>query len=274
MRKLAEFFRTNKKWNIVLWTCMGLFLIISLLAINATEKDLRIKKIKVTILPGNELSFLDSASILALIKGQTPDMMLIGSRLGNLKIDEMEARLESNPFVDQADVATDLAGNMHIKVMQRSPILRVFNNRGQSYYVAKNGYKIPVNPEYTARVITATGNIIENLADSTFASTPVLRDLYAIAEYCSHDKFWESQIEQLYVDNYNDILLIPKVGNHSIVFGSADNLKDKFDRLKLFYFKGLNNIGWNKYSTINVKFNNQIVAERAGETTVADTTAR
>ncbi len=264
MRKIVAFFKENKKWNMALWTLIILFLIISLFAINEKENALRIKNITVKILPESELSFLDSAAILENIKGIEPNMILIGAKLESVKIDDMEADLESNPFVEEADISVDLGGKMQIKVLQRSPVLRVFNNKGQSYYVSKNGYKIPKNDAYAARVMVANGNISESLADSSFAKTSVLRDLYLIALYCSKDKFWDAQIEQLYVDNYNDILLIPKVGNHTIVFGSGEGLNDKFTRLKEFYFKGLNNIGWNKYKTINVKYDNQIVAEKNG----------
>ena len=71
-----------------------------------------------------------------------------------------------------------------------------------------------------------------------------------------------TNIEQLYVDNYNDILLIPKVGNHTIVFGSADHIEDKFETLKTFYLKGLNAVGWDQYKKINLKYEGQIVAEK------------
>jgi cell division protein FtsQ len=59
-----------------------------------------------------------------------------------------------------------------------------------------------------------------------------------------------------------DIILIPKVGNHSIVFGSALFIEEKFNNLKTVYSKGLNTIGWDKYSRINLKYKGQIVAEK------------
>lgn len=273
MHKILEFIKQNRKWNTALWVGIALFLIVSLVSIDQKESDLKIQQISVDILPESELSFLDSAAILDIMKSSDAEMMLTGNKLGHLKIDEMEAALENNPFVEEADIAVDLAGNMRVKVLQRSPVLRVFNNRGQSYYVAKNGYKIPMSKLYTARVMVANGNIPESLTDSSFAKTQLLKDLHKIALYCSRDKFWESQIEQLYVDNYNDILLIPIVGNHSIVFGSGENIEDKFTRLRSFYFNGLNNIGWNKYRSVNLKYDNQVVAERSGtQITAPDTT--
>lgn len=274
MRKIAAFFKENKKWNIALWVCICLFLLGSLIALNHTEKNLKVKKIRVKIEPENELFFLDSMAILEIMKGLDPNMMLIGSRVGNLKIDEMEADLEANPFVEKADIALDVAGEMQVKILQRSPILRVFNQTGKSYYVAKNGYKIPVNEAYSARVLVVNGNIAENLADSAFVKSKILKDCYKIAAYCNANEFWNAQIEQLYVDNYNDIILIPKVGNHSIVVGSAENIEEKFDRLKEFYTKGLNKIGWDKYRLINLKYKNQIVAEKFGDWTPKVDTSR
>lgn len=262
MRKIVEFLKQNKKWNIALWVFIALFMFFSLLGINSREESLKVKSIKISIEPKETLSFLDSLKVMNIIKGGDSLKMILGTQRNNLKLDEMESELEKNAFIEKADVSIDLSGKLIIKVMQRNPVLRVYNSQRQGYYVAKNGYKMPLHENFTPRVPVASGNITETLMDSTFAKTKVLQDLLAIADYCQSDEFWRAQIEQLYVDNYLDIILIPKVGNHSIVFGSGDRLVSKFEQLKTFYFKGLNNVGWDKYKTINLKFEGQIVAER------------
>ncbi len=262
MRRIVDFFRNNKKWNIVLWSAITIFLIGSILAVDTREAGLRIRYIDISISPEGELSFLDSPKIIGIIKGADSNRIIISSRKSDIKLDVMENDLERNPFIEKADVSVDLSGKLIIRVMQRNPLLRVINQHGQSYYVAKSGYKMPLNPDFAPRVPVANGNIAETLTDTAYARTRVLKDLLAIAEYCSKDKFWHSQIEQLYVDNFMDIILIPKVGNHSIVFGSAENVEQKFEQLRTFYLKGLNSIGWDKYTSINLKFKGQIVAEK------------
>jgi hypothetical protein len=132
MRKIVAFFKENKKWNTVLWTLIGIFLTVSLLSINQKENNLKVKKVKVNIAPDSGLNFLDSQAILDLMKGTDLNMIIIGEKLGRLKIDEMEGDLEHNPFVEEADVSVDLAGNMRVKVLQRSPILSIIKNKGQS----------------------------------------------------------------------------------------------------------------------------------------------
>jgi cell division protein FtsQ len=262
MRRIIDFLKYNRKWNIALWIGIIVFLLIAFSIISNKEKALNIQQVEISIEPREELSFLDSVKVMEIIKGKDSFNQIIGSSRRNLPIDKMEADLERYPFIERADVSIDLSGKLIIKVLQRSPVLRVINNRSQSYYVAKNGYKMPLHPMFSPRVLVANGNIPETLMDSGFVSTSLLRDLLAIANHCQQDELWHSQIEQLYVDNYMDILLIPKVGNHSIVFGSADNLEDKFSRLKTFYFKGLNNVGWDTYSVINLKYDSQVVAEK------------
>jgi len=262
MRRIVEFFKNNKKWNIALWSAILVFLVLSMLAVKTKENDLRIKRIEISIEPKEELAFLDSLKIIEIVKGGDSNSLLVSARKSDIKLDEMEAALERNPFVEKADISMDLSGKLMIKVLQRNPSLRIVNQQGQSYYVAKNGFKMPLNSEFAPRVLIANGNIAETLVDTAYARSRILKDLLAIAAFCNADKFWHSQIEQLYVDNFMDIILIPKVGNHSIVFGSGEDLELKFGQLKTFYLKGLNNIGWDKYKSINLKYKGQIVAEK------------
>ena len=57
--------------------------------------------------------------------------------------------------------------------------------------------------------------------------------------------------------------LIPRVGDHIIVIGTLTDYSDKLARLKLFYEKVLNQVGWNKYRKINIEFSNQIICTKA-----------
>ena len=83
-----------------------------------------------------------------------------------------------------------------------------------------------------------------------------------MAEYIHDNDFWNKQIEQITVSSKDEVTLYPRVGNHTIVLGNTQNYKDKLDRMLLFYEKGLPKVGWNKYKTINLAFNGQIVCTK------------
>lgn len=59
--------------------------------------------------------------------------------------------------------------------------------------------------------------------------------------------------------------MIPLVGNQKIVFGSAftdKEVKEKFEKLKIFYKEAIPYEGWNKYSEISLKYDKQIVCKK------------
>ena len=52
------------------------------------------------------------------------------------------------------------------------------------------------------------------------------------------------------------------MGNHLIYLGKLNHFESKLERVKVFYEKALNRVGWNKYSRINVEFDNQIICTK------------
>ena len=69
-------------------------------------------------------------------------------------------------------------------------------------------------------------------------------------------------MEQIDVTEDGEIRLVPRVGDHLLILGSADDVERKLERLMNFYEKGLDNIGWNKYRSISVAYDNQVVCKK------------
>ena len=90
------------------------------------------------------------------------------------------------------------------------------------------------------------------------------------------NELWKNQIEQINVLPDHGIELIPRVGDHIIYIGHlpeaknksergqmiADFVNKKMKRLENFYKYGLAQVGWNKYSYINLEFDNQIICKK------------
>jgi cell division protein FtsQ len=102
-------------------------------------------------------------------------------------------------------------------------------------------------------VAIVTGNV-----DKTFAT----KELYEFGMFLQKNPLWQAQIQQINVTPSKELELVPRVGDHIIFLGKPGNYKNKFERLKTFYKKGLNEIGWNKYSRISLEFNNQIICTK------------
>jgi cell division protein FtsQ len=215
-----------------------------------------------------------------------------------IDIHAFEQKLERNPSVATANVHQTIDGKVVVQLAERKPIIRIYNQNDKSYYLDENGSLMPLSNQHTARVIIASGNInipystvhdledleeqiheifrqsntsaIQNIKlierlkmeEETLPGAKQLHDLFQLARYVKNDSFWDAQISQIYVAENGDFELIPRVGNHNIVLGSTEYLEEKFNNLMTFYLKGLNKTGWNEYSTINLKFKNQVVCTK------------
>jgi cell division protein FtsQ len=197
---------------------------------------------------------------------------LIGRKLSTIPIAKYERHLTAHPSVKRAEVFTKLNGTFAVKVYQREPILRVFNVHGESFYLDRDGNLMPTSTNYTARVPVASGFVhdrfdkmqrfnVTELNDS-IAKRTVLDDLFILADFVRRDGFWRAQIQQIRVEHNGEFTLIPTVGDHHILLGKRHNMEQKFEKLLLFYRKGLNTTGWDQYSHINLKYKNQVICTR------------
>jgi cell division protein FtsQ len=236
----------------------GLVALMSFIGIK--KKDILCNDIKVLI-PGAD-NFIEREEIDAILKQGQGSLM--GRRLNDINFEKIERTIKSNPFIAFAKVYADMDGAVHIEIQQRQPILRVVNASDQDFYIDMNGLKMPVSSNFTANVLVANGKIMEHFSGKVDTLiTGIAKDLYKTALYIKQDTLWEAQIEQVFVNDKNDIELIPRVGNQRIILGTADSLDVKMTNLLAFYKQAMPKVGWDTYKTINIKYTNQIVCEKA-----------
>ena len=200
---------------------------------------------------------------------------LDNTELKNININALEKALNSHPAVENADLSVAVNGDIKIEVKQRTPLVRVFNMSGESYYIDTQSKLMPLSDKYTARVLVVNGNIFEpysrryrftvkEIADNKiFREVSMLDDIYKMAEYISNDTLLNGLIHQLSINSDKEFEMYPAIGNHKIIFGGAVDIAEKFEKLKVFYKEGLNKTdNWNKYAIVNLKYKNQVVCTK------------
>ncbi|WP_233602913.1 cell division protein FtsQ [Pedobacter sp. KBW06] len=231
-------------------------LVVLMSFVSSKKSTVEITNVKILI-PGAD-NFIEREEIDAVLKQSQGS--LIGRKLEQVNLQDIEKKIKSNPYIAMATVYADMDGVIHIEIKQRQPILRVINANGQDYYIDRNGLKMPVSPNFTADVLVANGNVMEHFTGRVDTLiTKLARDLYETALFIKKDTLWDAQIEQLFVNDKADIELIPRVGNQRIILGSADSLDVKMRNLLAFYKQAMPKVGWDTYKTINVKYTNQVV---------------
>jgi len=217
---------------------------------NKTD-EFRFNKIDIQFTDNSTHYFVDKDEILAII--QPDSVKIIGSKLDQINIYNIEKRLLKHPSILSVEVYSLANETLKIEVKQRNPIVRIFVF-DSSFYIDETGVIMPLSDEYT-------GKNVQNFND-TSKSEYLLNKIFKLSDYIYKDKFWNSQIVQVSVTDYNDFELIPLVGNQIIKFGELDELEGKFKKLKSLYLKGFNNLGWKTYKEINLKYNNQVVCSK------------
>lgn len=164
----------------------------------------------------------------------------------------IEEVLQKSPFVEKAECHKTQSGHVCIQVRQRVPVVRVMAANGENYYIDSHASVMPEN-RYVNDLIVATGHISRRYAQT---------NLSRVANYIMQNKFWQKQIVQINVLADGTMELVPRVGDHIIYIGMPVGVARKLERMRKFYLYGLNKAGWNKYSYINVEFDNQIICKK------------
>jgi len=257
----------------VLWIIVIAGLTASLGFVSKSEKNMVAKSLDVTIHNNDENLFLTEKDVNAFFENRKD--VIVTNEYKNINIPLLEKALNAHPAIENAEVSYDLAGRVKVEITQRTPVLRIINKDGESYYIDSQSKPMPLNENYAARVIVANGEIFEPYSrryqfsvnqikkNKLFSEVSLLDDIYEVATYINNDSSLVSLIQQIYINKDKDMELFPAIGNHKIVFGSKENMKEKFNKLKLFYTQGLNKSdSWTKYSIINLKYKNLVVCTK------------
>ena len=172
-----------------------------------------------------------------------PDSVL----LDDVSFKGIEDLLLSHPSIKSAIVYSDMNGKVCIKVKQRKPIVRIQSEK-DGFYLDEDGLRMPLSDEYTARMLLVTGDV----------NTISLEDVFFITDKIYKDEFLKKQIVQIDVKE-SEMLMLTRLGEQ-LEFGKVKNVKEKFEKLMLYYEKG--NSQNKEYKVLNLKYQNQIVCTK------------
>ena len=261
-----------RKWFIrIAWVLfVGAIITLLFFARNSQEKK-KVAKPKIVIHVEGENAFLTEDELFIRLKRN--GYVFDGQTKKQLKIATIEKYIRSMSEVKETKVYTNIGDSWKIDVKVRKPIARVFNKYGETFYLDEEGVIMKASNLHTARVVVVTGNIkdritsknVKEIINNKFLkSIQKLDEIYRISYYVCNDPLMRALIGQIHFDKKGDFVLIPLVGGQKIIFGSAkteNEVKEKFEKLKIFYKEAIPFEGWNKYKEIGLKYKNQIVCK-------------
>ena len=242
-----------------IFTVLVLILVGFIAFVEKKEGERRLSDIDVYVRGIADVYFVEEKEILKAVKTEFP-LLEAGVALSEVDLQQIERKVEKHPFIKNAEVYSDLKGNIRIEVEQHQPIARIVRPMAADGYISSEGLILPTSPNYTSRVLILEGAYAERLLalENLKEAEP---QLLKLIEFIQKDEFWRAQITELEIQRKGDIKLHQQVGRQVIEFGDASDIEEKFKKINLFYEKILPAQGWNTYHRVNVKYKDQIVCE-------------
>jgi cell division protein FtsQ len=224
------------------------------------KRDVTVGNISINIDNIHDNHFLDETDVIDLMQWNHENLK--GASVSKINFREIEKRIMKDPFIKDADIYSDLKGNIMVNVELRRPIARIVRSDAADGYIAEDGTIMPVSEKFTSRVVLISGGFVSKLLQQPNAYTlDEGESLMQMLQVISEDEFWRAQIAQLVIDSKARVTILPQVGDENIEFGHTDNLEVKFRKLRIYYKEILPRAGWNKYTRVNLEYEGQIVAE-------------
>lgn len=257
---------------IFLWVATAAGTVVLMGFANTKHESKKITAVRCTIDYSGKTPLLSETDVLHHVKARFGKLTSLS--IGNADIAAMTSHIAKIPYLENVNVKVNVDGIVEIKARQSLPVVRFITEDGVQRYIAENGRILPLNPFYPYKSQIATGQIAgtppvgqsifrkhseSGKQDLAFSS---LNDIYYLATIINADTVLDALVEQIYVTSQNELQIVTKAGTHVVELGDTTNLRSKLENLKYFYKDGLVKTGWNKYSKVNLRYQNQIVCTK------------
>ena len=179
-------------------------------------------------------------------------IQLRGKRLDSIDLRKIERTLLSMPIYKRAEAfIAPSSSSVQIRLTEKLPLYIVQEPSGKSYYVTQGKGTITVNPTFAAYLPIVSGAV-----DLKMATGPVYDLMAALRE----DAYFTDYFGQVYVDETDGIVFIPRIGTTRVIMGRESNWSEKLRKWRIFAESVLPKRGMNAFSYVNLDYGTQIIA--------------
>lgn len=243
--------------TLTLAACSGL--VVLLVAAIGKRNHERCRDYVITIKGAQKNRFISDADVKKLLVAGTVGGIK-NAPISAFNLRKLEQVLKENAWVQNANLYFDNQDVLHISVLEKEPVARIFTTSGRSFYIDNEGKHMPLSDILSARVPVFTNfpdRKVLNVKDSA-----LLSDVTKTALFILNDPFWMAQTEQIDITEDANFEMVPTIGNHIVKLGNGQDIEKKFHRLLVFYQQVLSKTGFDKYNSVDVQFAGQVTGSK------------
>jgi cell division protein FtsQ len=173
--------------------------------------------------------------------------------------------LAQENYIKSVDKVHFLGSKLQIEVSLYNILLEVQPYNGTKFLIDINGIYLPYSPRVENDVIVVQGNIPNYFHNKETVSTdtPELNELFTVASLIKSDPMYAALFHKLSINDKHEITFYPSIGKLPVVFGTIEDAPSKLKTLKYMYEEVLPYMREDKYTKLDVRFKNRVVATKS-----------
>jgi cell division protein FtsQ len=199
--------------------------------------------------------------------------LLQGTPMNQIDVSAIQLAVNRHPAIQSCNVYLGVDGVLNLDIQQRAPMFRVMNSDGSGFYVDTLGQAFDLLDRAVAFVpIFSVEGVMgamqypatKEYYDENTLGLTYLDELVTFGNHMRRNAELKDWTEHVHLTAAGTLEVIPRIGRHVIDYGSVYNLEMKTKMLFQFYRSQLYITDLEKYSRINLNFENQIICEKRG----------
>ena len=196
--------------------------------------------------------------------------LLQGTPMSQIDVGAIQVAVNRHPAIQSCNVYMGVDGILNIDIQQRAPMFRVMNSDGGGFYVDTLGQSFNLLDRSVAYVpIVSVEGVMGAMEfpatrayyDENTLGLTYLDELVTFGNHMRKHADLKDWTEHVHLTAMGTLEVIPRIGRHVIDYGSIYNLEMKTKMLFQFYRSQLYITDLEKYSRINLNFENQVICE-------------
>jgi cell division protein FtsQ len=199
--------------------------------------------------------------------------LLQGTPMNQIDVSAVQVAVNRHPAIQSCNVYLGVDGVLNIDIRQRAPMFRVMNSDGSGFYVDTLGQSFNLLNRAVAYVpIFSVEGVMGSMQypaipayyDENTLGLTYLDELIVFGNHMRKNPELKDWAEHVHLTAMGTLEVIPRIGRHVIEYGSIYNLEMKTKMLFQFYRSQVYITDLEKYSRINLNFENQVICEKRG----------
>jgi len=250
----------------ILTAVIGAFVLFTPLFSSLGSEDDVCTGVVIVLADSAKHQFVTPGDLMSLVR--STGIRVTGAKMNEIPLNTIENKIKTYKELRVAEVYFSADRKLHIYADQREPVMRVVASYGGDFFIDRDGVIMRRHNLYTPHLHILEIDMLFNPGEMTGTNiydsekTENLARAFELVNYIRGDSFWNSMIDYLSMSRDGRVVMVPRVGSHTIHLGRTENYKEKLDNLLVFYREAMPVTGWDKYKVVNIEYKGQVVCQR------------